>query len=387
MFGWTVLISIIAIVVPVVHQVFLAPIIRAAGLSYTVQNYGLNAEKCEKFEELKGCEKIVLHQATGVLYLACSTPENRLKWFPPAGSYETPVGEDYIATFDPRTSKITRLKLENFQLNGTVHGLDVVPSEKNPNELFVYLVNHRTRQDGLDPATVGADSVIQIFKTVVGGSTLSHITTFQDSAIIGPNDVTGFSDGKRFYFTNFVNKKTGFAHQLRAMFTTFSSVGYCHSDHGCKIVVPELFGANGITKASNGTIYVATTNGMELKMYEKQEDASLISLESIRYTTPIDNLVLDKEGALWSAGFPKYMEIYNHIKDSSQPSSVCAWKLTMNTGEGSFYGERYKVQKVLENNGTIGSGSTTVVRDTERGLLFMHGLVAPYLTVCRDVEL
>lgn len=164
--------------------------------------------------------EIVLHQETGLLYLACSTLANRAKWLPAVDRFEPAVDEDYVATYDPSTSKITRLTLENFdsEKNGlAVLGMDVVPSEKDPNELFVYLINHRPRKDGQDSSIVGADSVVEIFKTVAGGNVLVHLKTVRDSSIIAPNDVAGFSDGKRFYFTNWFNRKTGFV---------------CRHDHG-----------------------------------------------------------------------------------------------------------------------------------------------------------
>lgn len=37
-------------------------------------------------------------------------------------------------------------------------------------------------------------------------------------------------------------------------------------------------------------------------MYEKQDDGSLILQESVHCATPIDNLSIDKNGAIWAAG-------------------------------------------------------------------------------------
>ncbi|KAJ3934717.1 MAG: hypothetical protein NXY57DRAFT_629154 [Lentinula lateritia] len=260
--------------------------------------------------------------------------------------------------------------------------MDVVPSEKDPNELFVYLINHRPRKDGQDSSIVGADSVVEIFKTVAGGNVLVHLKTVRDSSIIAPNDVAGFSDGKRFYFTNWFNRKTGFALQARTLLTSFSSVGYCNSDLGCKIAVDNLYTANGITKATNGTVYVASTSGLELKMFEKQDDDSLLFLEGVHCDTPIDNLSIDEEGTVFAAGMPKSLDLWEHTKNSSHLAPVCAWTFSKNTGQGSFYGEKYKVQKIFEDDGSIASGATTVVHDAERGRLFMHGVFSHHLTVC-----
>lgn len=110
---------------------------------------------------------------------------------------------DYVATYDPKTSAITRLSVTNFTSTRglSLHGMDVVPSSENAAELFLYLVNHRA-PIGAKAADVGADSVMEIFKTTIGGSKMSHVKTVEDPIIITPNDVVGNPDGKSFYFTN-----------------------------------------------------------------------------------------------------------------------------------------------------------------------------------------
>jgi hypothetical protein len=157
--------------------------------------------------------EIILHQPTGVLYLACSTLSSRVHWTPALG-YLNETGasfNDYVASYDPRTSRITRFKVVNFKSDRglSLHGMDVVPSSSNPSELFVYLINHRAPMGGLRATDVGADSVIEIFKTTVRGDTLTHIQTVQDPVILTPNDVVGSRDGKSFYFTNDHGEKVG----------------------------------------------------------------------------------------------------------------------------------------------------------------------------------
>jgi hypothetical protein len=98
---------------------------------------------------------------------------------------------------------------------------------------------------------------------------------------------------------------------------------------------------------------------------------------------PLDNLALDSDGILWAAAFPKLVDMGKHMRNSSHLSPVSALKIYANTGPNSFYGEKYKVEKVFEDDGRIVSGSTSVVHDSERNLLFMHGITASYLTMCR----
>lgn len=150
--------------------------------------------------------EIMLHQPTGVIYLACSVPSSRSHWTPAVGRLnETGKStRDYVATFDPATEKITRLTTAGFDSPRglSLHGMDVVPSSVNPAELFVYLVNHRTPAGPRKAKDVGADSVIEVFKTSVGASVLTHLRTVADPVIATPNDIAGSADGTSFYFTN-----------------------------------------------------------------------------------------------------------------------------------------------------------------------------------------
>lgn len=125
---------------------------------------------------------------------------------------------DYFATYDPSTSTVTRLAISGFEdpRGISVHGFDVVSSSATPYELFIYAVNHR-RPHSENAEQAGADSVIEIFTTTLGGTVLRHVSTVESPVIVTPNDVTGFSDGKSFYFTNDHGTKTGFVSQAPKM--------------------------------------------------------------------------------------------------------------------------------------------------------------------------
>jgi len=119
---------------------------------------------------------------------------------------------DYVATYDPLTDSINRLTFSGPLSSGgiSLHGMDVVPSVDDPSVLYVYLVNHR-KPKSADARRVGADSVIEVFRTHIESNTLEHVRTFQDSAVVvTPNDVVGSPDGKSVHFTNDHKYKTGF---------------------------------------------------------------------------------------------------------------------------------------------------------------------------------
>jgi hypothetical protein len=61
---------------------------------------------------------------------------------------------------------------------------------------------------------------------------------------------------------------------------------------------------------------------------------------------PLDNLSVDTNGVVWAAAFPDAFAIVAHIADPSKLSPSSALSIAMNTGPGSFYGEKFKVTKV-----------------------------------------
>lgn len=158
--------------------------------------------------------ELVIHQPSGVVYLACSNPINREHWMPTVDRLNVSgkLDEDYVAVYNPATSKVSKLNAVGFDSPRglSLHGMDVVASESNPAELYIYLVNHRTPLGDKKASEVGADSSIEIFKTTVGGSTFIHLNTIEDPTIIAPNDIVGSADGKSFHFTNDHGAKRGF---------------------------------------------------------------------------------------------------------------------------------------------------------------------------------
>lgn len=130
------------------------------------------------------------------------------------------TGADYVATYDPATRRVTRLTVAGRAppRGLSLHGMDVVPSAADPSELLLYLINHRAPLAGA-AQTVGADSVVEIFRTRVGGTSMTHVRTVEDPAVIvTPNDVVGAADGKSFYFTNDHGSKAGWVRAPLSLF-------------------------------------------------------------------------------------------------------------------------------------------------------------------------
>lgn len=362
------------------------PRLQRVGYGRVLQSIG-NGD-CILISELKACEKLVLHQPTGVVFLACSTPDSRVLWTPAASRFNSTGASrhDYVATYDPRTSRISPLELLNFPSSRglSLHGMDVVPSSSNPSELFVYLINHRTPLGTRPASEVGADSVIEVFKTAIGSTNLTHIKTVEDSIIITPNDLVGSADGKSFYFTNDHGAKVGLVRLLSIFGHSMTSIGYCHFDKGCHFAIQNMHANNGIAKAPNGTVYVANWIAGGLTILEEQADNTLVVKDFVPTDRPMDNLSVDSNGFVWAAGFPSVFHLFKHLSNPSVPcpSSALRFSINTNTQEVAF-GSKYKVEKAFEDDGIRASGITSVAYDAERNHLYLHGLASPNLAVCK----
>ncbi|KAF7343281.1 hypothetical protein MVEN_01760200 [Mycena venus] len=373
------------------YQIYIHPLLKIYGVfDGQVQNIG--TRDCYKVEELQTCEKAVLHQATGVIYFACSNPHNR------AGIFNSPHDAqkrvqtrtelDYLATYDPSTKKVTRLSFTNgFTTEDTsaVHGMDVVPNSSDPKKLWIYLVNHRVPKG--DPPLNGLDSVIELFEMEVGSTSLTHIKTFDyPEYIIHPNDVVGSPDGKSFYFTNHVYTRTPqneiFAYFHSVIVKGRASIGYCHIDKGCKLAATGLPANNGLASTGNGTWYLASTFNGGIRVFEEGNDNDLVLVDTIPTKYGLDNLSIDKNGAVWAAAFPKMFALLKQMTDIDAHAPSAVFRLAANTGADKFYGKKYVLDIPWQENGTLALGSTTFVHDADRKRLITTGIMAPWVTVC-----
>ncbi|KAG6813313.1 hypothetical protein H0H92_012126 [Tricholoma furcatifolium] len=362
----SILVAVLA-VVAAFYQLSLKPILITAGLWRQIQP--LSNNNCITVPQLQACES------------------NRTAWTPALSflNAQSASFDDYVAIYDPASGRVTRLKFVNFNNNRgfSAHGMDVVHSSSNPEELFIYLVNHRAPLASHSAQAVGADSSVEVFKTIIGSDTLTHIRTVEDPVIHCPNDLVGYPDGQSFYFTNDHGAKVGLMREFDVFGRRTSSVGYCHAQTGCKYAIAKMHGNNGIARALNDTFYVGNSLMGGITVLERQSDDSLVITDAIHTDRPLDNISLDSRGALWAAGFPDVPTLFfKHFRNFSIPAPSSALRASINTGPSSFYGEKYKLDTVFEDDGNVASGTTSVVYDAERHRLFLHGLMAPHLSVC-----
>ena len=107
---------------------------------------------------------------------------------------------------------------------------------------------------------------------------------------------------------------------------------------------------------------------------------------------PIDNLSIDSEGEIFAATFPRMYTIIENFLDHSIRTPTTVFKISRDEervkGEPkrqnveAFQGD-YIIEKVLEDDGSVLSGSTTAVHDTKTGRIFLSGIIDPNVVVCQ----
>ncbi|KAG8743249.1 hypothetical protein FRC10_012293 [Ceratobasidium sp. 414] len=352
-----------AVVLGIFYQVYLAPVLEVGGAFRSIEP--LNTDQCEAVEDhgsteqsstYSYCAEFVIH-TSGLVYLACvPSPWDRVSWMPAANNFNATAFRarsipDYVATYNPSSRTVAKLEVLNFaEPRGlSVHGIDVVPDEHDANLLWVYLVNHRPPLDPTaDAAQVGADSAIEIFKTRVGASTMEWVKTVEDPLImVTPNDIMGGANGQEFWFTNDSPVKTGVMRALHLLFRAQSTwVGYCHVDSGCKVAADQLHASNGIIRNTDGTVWVTSSAvGGYITVHEQQADKTLVPTEVIQVGRTLDNLALS-DGSVIAAAAPKLLHfIFKSVHNPTIHSPASAYRISMNTGHSSYFGEKYKIEK------------------------------------------
>jgi arylesterase/paraoxonase len=229
--------------------------------------------------------------------------------------------DDYVAILDSSTSKTTRLTLTGLRdprgLN--MHGMDVVPSSTDPSELWPYLVNHRPPLNA-SPKIWFTDPSIEIFKHTQGTRVATHVrTVFSPETVQSPNDVLGSAGGTHFWFSNDGThhfSPLSYARQL-LLGARLTFVGYCHVDSGCKIAAGGLRGANGLVRKGENAFFVGSQTRGEVRVLERQPDDSLVATDLIAVDVTMDNLSIDKDGAIWAAGTSSHTNPLVHYQLNS----------------------------------------------------------------------
>ncbi|CAJ2503650.1 Uu.00g110440.m01.CDS01 [Anthostomella pinea] len=152
------------------------------------------------------CEDLHYHEASGMLYSACSGDiEEMAGWFPGATALDHPEKASHgtLVVIDPKTMRSQKLTLSNFKGPFVAHGISVFSSASDPKTVYVFAINHLPNPlwKAGSSTQPKAASQIEVFTHTVGSRTAKHLRSISHPKIRTPNDVLALSEHE-FLVTN-----------------------------------------------------------------------------------------------------------------------------------------------------------------------------------------
>jgi arylesterase/paraoxonase len=242
---------------------------------------------------------------------------------------------------DLRESKFKAEKLETAWSGDFMpHGISMYKTE--PGHYRIMAINHANGRH-----------TIEVFDW--SNNELVHRETLYNDMMISPNDLVLISENQ-FYFTNDHRYTTGFG-RLAEDYGGLALSNVVYFDGSSyREVATDIAYANGINfNASRQLLYVASPRGFRINVYDVLADRSLSLKAHIPCGTGVDNLELDENGDIWTAGHPNLLKFTSYAggKSTFAPSEV----LHINYEDPADY----TIQRVYLEDGQTLSGSSVAV--------------------------
>lgn len=287
------------------------------------------------------------------------------------------------------------LRVENSEIynsrKGKIYLFDMTRSASQPDELRIdadsefRLVSPHGISAWGDPARGSVylyvishhpEDVVDKFLFEESSKKLTHHHRIaNEHNFIALNDLA-LVDNDQFYFTNMW--KYHMATEMLFRFP-FGSVGF-YDGVQAELIETDLSGPNGIAVSNDGKfLYVALYASEEIRVYSIRDDKKLTFNNSIKVSTPIDNLfVHPTTGDIWFGASPVRYRLLDYFKspaETAAPSQVM--RVTM-----SSPWKAVKVEEIYSNDGTaISASSVAVVNMNENAMLI--GTVASDAYYCQ----
>nr|CAG8603232.1 6802_t:CDS:2 [Entrophospora candida] len=146
-----------------------------------------------------------------------------------------------------------------------------------------------------------------------------------------------------------------------------------------KISYPN--GING--NWDNSRIYLGTSTGGKLFIYERKHDNKLKLLDTVK-TDATDNVSVDDiTGEIYLATFPKLIPVVMFLKDYGEthvPSAIV--KISNNTNEDKFYGVKYSKEIVYQDDGSFFNHITVAAVDRKRNVMLLGSFISKGIVRC-----
>ncbi|OAJ38627.1 hypothetical protein BDV3_004104 [Batrachochytrium dendrobatidis] len=341
----------------------------------------INTATCRNVHDplLVGCENGQLHPESGIIYYACAIHlDERDAWFPPTDHMNKSLASHGgIIAFDTKTETAVQLEFDSAAVEGFApHGLGIYFDSTDPQAVYIHAVNHRH-----------SGSVVEIFKHILGATTLEHIETAHNPEILyNPNDV--HSVGPRsFYASNDRGSRSYFAKISETLLALkWGHVVYYH-DGKWSIAAKNMAFPNGVSGSKDSVhIYVVSVGDASLSIFKRRTNGSLKLVDFVKLPAIPDNIAVDpKTEEIYIGAIGNALKWLYYVTDHTIAIPGNVLKISPNEGTDKFYGKKYSIEAMLETDGTQYSSFTSAIPDPTTHKLFLAGLYEHGLFVCNKM--
>lgn len=302
----------------VLIALFLAYIINIfikAGIFKHIENKHENFS-IETLASPPGVEDIAYDPETETIFLSSHNRRNR-----------DTVGAIYVLSPKKGLINLTEpLGLKEFRPHG-ISFLKVDSSTK-----FLFVISHKNDKD-------------VVLKFRFDNDSLQLTNTFSSTYFQSLNDLQAVGSNS-FYASNDHGKVKGWKKKISDIFRIpIGNLVYFDGANG-KIVVKKLAYPNGII-AMNGQLYVASTLGNRMKVFEAADaNGNLKEVENFKTPTGFDNLTVFGS-TIYAVAHPKLLAFTKHAKSANELSPFTIYSIANN-----------EVTELFTDNGQLLSGSS-----------------------------
>ncbi len=280
----------------------LAHIVPLSG--YFAQLEPMLVGQCERLDVAPGTEDVTIDPETGLVFVSAA---DRRAWYNETGAEGTnPANGVYVFALGD-TASLRRITPPSDDF--LPHGISLWRGDNGERRLFV--INHPTS---------GAE-VVEVFdaSAIADGGDLVHLDSISFPEMHSPNDLVAVGPDS-FYATNDRGYEEGVMAVLESyMALPFSSIVYYDGAKG-RLIEKNLTYGNGINISEDGnTLYVAEVLKRRIALFERDITSGEITRRSaIKVPTGPDNVEVDAEGILWTAGHSRVFDFLAHAKDKNE---------------------------------------------------------------------
>ncbi|KAF9236259.1 hypothetical protein BU15DRAFT_89204 [Melanogaster broomeanus] len=364
------------------------------------------------------CEDITFwdhHDVEGGLsnrYVLLGCDPNRKAWNTVMGPLRDPEPRGYLWLYSTADGSSHRVTLHNYPDGHDFHplGMEIYPSKDGaPSNLFI--VNHARARTTIEQFTVDPARPDQA----------TYIRTLTSPYFVAPNALA-LTSPTSFYVSNDHFMTRRLPHVLGHVLPVFETLAALPFGWLAHVSLDEdgtlhhafaalgIPFANGVSVSPDGSqVALASTTRGAVYFYDRNATTNALR-PTFAVPVPffVDNIVYDDTGALIATGhphFPSLIAVAANKTGATAPSwavSVSPLAKTSHFAPASDFERRtydsraplsaselapaalsHEVETVFQSSGSVFSSSSTSLRDSETGILYIVGLYEEGMMVCR----